>query len=126
MTMRTSLLSGVAGLAVASLLTFGTYAQTDEPMAAPQATNPGQTPATAPSAGPVAHPKNLHHRLYRGQSGPQDSTPAEHAATDRLNQMSLQQAGAAQPAMAPATAVSPPAPPAAPDQPTPPPSTPQQ
>ena len=126
MTMRTTLLSGVAGLAVAGLLTFGTYAQTDEPMAAPQATNPGQTPATAPSAGPVAHPKNLHHRLYRGQSGPQDSTPAEHAATDLLNQQSLQQGAGAQPAMVPPPAPVPPAPPAAPDQPTPPPSTPQQ
>ena len=53
MTMRTSLLSGVAGLAIASAISFGAYAQTAPltPTAAPQATNPGQTPATAPSAG---------------------------------------------------------------------------
>ena len=108
MTMRTSLLSGIAGLAIAGAISFGATAQTDPaaPTAAPQATNPGQTPATAPSAG-VPGGRKVHHRRYRGQSGPQDSTPAEAAATERLNQQQLQQAQAVQPAM-PAT------PPAAP------------
>ncbi len=92
MTMRSSLLSCAAGMAIAGLLTFGAQAQEAMPMAAPQAANPGQTPATAPSAGPVAQPKHAHHRAYRGQSGPQESTPAEQAATDRLNEMALQQA----------------------------------
>ena len=108
MTMRTSLLSGIAGLAIAGAISFGAYAQTDPaaPTAAPQATNPGQTPATAPSSGvPGGH--KVHHRLYKGQSGPQDSTPAEAAATERLNQQQLQLAKGVQPAM-PAT------PPAAP------------
>jgi hypothetical protein len=106
--MRTSLLSGIAGLAIAGAISFGAYAQTDTaaPAAAPQAINPGQTPATAPSAGvPGGH--KVHHRLYKGQSGPQDSTPAEAAATDQLNQQQLQQAQGVQPA-------TPPAPPAAP------------
>jgi hypothetical protein len=125
MTMRYTLLSGVAGLAVAGLLTFGTYAQTDAPMAAPQAANPGQTPATAPSAGPVAQPKHLHHRLYKGQSGPQDSTPAEHAATDRLNQQALQQAQTA-PQVTATTMPAAPAAPADAAAPVTPPSTPQQ
>jgi len=100
MTMRTSLLSGVAGLAIASAISFGAYAQTAPltPTAAPQATNPGQTPATAPSAG-VPGGRKVHHRRYRGQSGPQDSTPAEAAATELLNQQQLQHAVAVQPAI---------------------------
>ena len=99
MTMRTSLLSGVAGLAIAGAISLGAYAQTDAaaPTAAPQATNPGQTPATAPSAG-VPGGRKVHHRRYKGQSGPQDSTPAEAAATERLNQQQLQRAQAVQPA----------------------------
>jgi len=125
MTMRTSLLSCAAGLAVAGLLTFGAQAQETMPTAAPQAANPGQTPATAPSAGPVGHPKNLHHRLFHGQSGPQDSTPAEHAATDRLNQQSLLQAQAAPPATpAPMPAASTPVTPPADSQPATPPAAP--
>jgi len=96
MTMKSSLLSGIAGLAVASVLMFGAQAQTDTAapatdQAAPQATDSnttgGQTPATAPS---VERDKQHHHRgIYRGQSGPQDSTPEEKAATDRLNQQQL-------------------------------------
>jgi hypothetical protein len=88
MTLRTTLFSGIAGLALASALSFGAYAQAVTPTAAPQVTNPGQTPATAPSAGVPGGPK-AHHRVYRGQSGPQDSTPAEKAATERLNQQQL-------------------------------------
>jgi hypothetical protein len=109
MTMRTSLLSGIAGLAIAGAISFGATAQTDPaaPTAAPQATNPGQTPATAPSAGVPGGPK-VHHRRYKGQSGPQDSTPAEAAATERLNQQQLQQAQGvpATPATPPAAPVS--------------------
>jgi hypothetical protein len=114
MTMRTTLLSGIAGVAIAGAISLGAYAQTDTaaPTAAPQATNPGQTPATAPSAG-IPGGKKVHHHLYKGQSGPQDSTPAEAAATERLNQQQLQQAHAVQPAT-PVTPVTPPAPPAAP------------
>ena len=111
MTMRTTLLSGIAGLAIASAISFAAYAQTDPvaPATEPQATNPGQTPATAPSAGvPGGH--KVHHRLYKGQSGPQDSTPAEAAATEKLNQQQLLLGQGVQPAM-PAP---PPAPPAAP------------
>jgi hypothetical protein len=107
MTMRTSLLSGIAGLAIAGAISFGAYAQSDPvtPTAEPQATNPGQTPATAPSAGvPGGH--KIHHRVYKGQSGPQDSTPAEVAATERLNQQQLQQVQATPPA-APADATAP-------------------
>jgi len=89
--MRTSLLSGIAGLAIAGAISFGATAQTDPaaPTAAPQATNPGQTPATAPSVARVK--QHHHHGVYSGQSGPQDSTPAEAAATERLNQQQLQQ-----------------------------------
>jgi hypothetical protein len=103
MTMRTSLLSGIAGLAIAGVISFGAYAQTDPvaPTDAPQATNPGQTPATAPSVARVK--QHHHHGVYRGQSGPQDSTPAEAAATERLNQQQLQQVQAVQPAMPPST-----------------------
>jgi hypothetical protein len=97
--MRTSLLSSIAGLAIAGAISFGAYAQTDPaaPTDAPQATNPGQTPATAPSAG-IPGARKVHHRVYRGQSGPQDSTPAEKAATELLNQQQLQKAQAVQPA----------------------------
>ena len=101
MSMRSFLLSAIAGLAVASVVSFGAPAQTDAAapatdQAAPQTTDSnatgGQTPATAPS---VERVKQHHHRgIYRGQSGPQDSTPAEKAATDLLNQ---QQLTAAQP-----------------------------
>jgi hypothetical protein len=103
-------MSGIAGLAIAGAISFGATAQTDPttPTAEPQVTNPGQTPATAPSAGiPGGH--KIHHRLYKGQSGPQDSTPEEAAATERLNQQQLQKAQGMQPAM-PATP--PPEPPA--------------
>jgi len=96
MTMKSSLLSGIAGLAVAIALSFGAQAQTDTAapatdQAAPQATDSnatgGQTPATAPS---VKRSDQRHHRaIYRGQSGPQDSTPAEKSATDLLNQQQL-------------------------------------
>ena len=111
MTMRTSLLSGIAGLAIAGAISLGAYAQTDAvtPTAAPQADNPGQMPATAPSAGVPGRHK-VHHRLYKGQSGPQDSTPAEAAATEKLNQQQLQQVQAVQPV----TPVTPPAPPTPP------------
>ena len=91
MIMRTTLLTGIAGLAIAGAISFGAFAQTDPaaPTTEPQATNPGQTPATAPS---VARVKQHHHRgVFRGQSGPQDSTPEEAAATERLNQQQLQQ-----------------------------------
>jgi len=83
MTLRNTLLSGLAGLAIAGAVSFGAQGQT-VPATAPQADNPGQMPATAPSAGIPGGPK-VHHRRYQGQSGPQDSTPAEAAATDRLN-----------------------------------------
>lgn len=112
MTMRTSLLSSIAGLAIAGAISLGAYAQTDPvaPTAEPQTTNPGQTPATAPSAGvPGGH--KVHHRLYKGQSGPQDSTPEEKAATEKLNQQQLQQASGVQPATPatpPADATAPP------------------
>jgi hypothetical protein len=113
MTSRTALLSSVAGLAIAGAVAFGVQAQVVTPTAAPQATNPGQTPATAPSAG-VPGGRKVHHRLYKGQSGPQDSTPAEKAATERLNQQQLAAAQShAQPSTGPAM-----------DQPQTPPSTP--
>ncbi len=52
-----------------------------------QDTMSGQTPATAPS---VARSAQRHHRgVYAGQSGPQESTDAEAAATDRLNRQQL-------------------------------------
>ena len=86
MTIRSTLLSGIAGFAFAAAVTFAAQAQGEPsaPIAAPQVENPGATPATAPSAGVPGVPK-AHHRRYRGQSGPQDSTPAEAAATDDLN-----------------------------------------
>jgi len=104
MTMRSTLLSGIAGLAIASAMTFAAQAQTDAPPPAPGTTTNatgGQTPATAPSADP-AKPRVHHHRILRGQSGPQDSTPAERAATDRLNDQQL----AAVEAQSPPAAVS--------------------
>jgi hypothetical protein len=116
---KTFLLSGIAGLAVASAVSFGAQAQTDTATPATEqaaAQTPvanatgGQTPATAPS---VEWTKQRHHRgIYRGQSGPQDSTPAEKAATDLLNRKEL-------------AAVQSPAPPASPQpaaNPTPPPT----
>ena len=107
MTMRTSLLSGIAGLAIAGAISFGATAQTDPaaPTAAPQATNPGQTPATAPSVARVK--QHHHHGVYSGQSGPQDSTPAEKAATDSLNQQQLTAAQAPAPAASPQPAANP-------------------
>ena len=79
MKMRTILLSGIAGLAVAGAVSFGAQAQTDaaSPPAA-QTTDQtpdtnatgGQTPATAPSAARVK--QHYHHRIYHGQSGPQE------------------------------------------------------
>ena len=111
MKIRSFLLSGITGLAVASAVWFGAQAQTDvaspaTAQAAPQTPTSnatgGQTPASAPS---VERVKQHHHRgIYRGQSGPQDSTASEKAATDALNQKQL-------------AGVQPPAPPASP-QPT--------
>jgi hypothetical protein len=119
MKMTTFLLSGIAGLAVASAVSFGAYAQTDatSPAAAtPQATDSnatgGQTPATAPSVERVK--QRHHHGIYRGQSGPQDSTPAEKAATDLLNQ---QQLTAGQLPAQPPVATPPPPPPSTPPTP---------
>jgi ribonuclease E len=113
MTIRSTLLSGIAGFAVAAAVTFAAQAQGEPsaPLAPPQMENPGATPATAPSAGPVSH--HPHHRVSRGQSGPQHSTPAEAAATDDLN--AQQVTADAMPAafVAPA-APAPVAPPAAP------------
>lgn len=97
MTMRNTLLSGIAGLAIAGVLSFGAYAQ----LAPPQTSNPGQTPATAPSADVPGTARNVHHRTYHGQSGPQYSTPAEHAATDRLNQQQVVIATSSAPTMTP-------------------------
>ncbi len=102
MKMRTLLLSGIAGLAVASIVSFGAQAQTDQTAPtteqAAMQTNEmnatgGQTPATAPST--ERSTQHYHHIIYRGQSGPQDSTPAEKAATDRLNEQQLQKTDAA-------------------------------
>ena len=105
MKMRTLLLSGIAGLAVASVVSFGAQAQTDS--AAPAAVNAtgGQTPATAPSV--VRVKQHHHHDIYRGQSGPQDSPPAEKAATDSLNQQQLTAAQAPAPAASPQPAANP-------------------
>ena len=111
---KSFLLSGIAGLAVASIVSFGARAQTDTAAPATElaaAQTPadnatgGQTPATAPS---VERTKQRHHRvIYRGQSGPQDSTPAEKAATDLLNQQQLTAAQSPAPPASPQPATNP-------------------
>ena len=70
---RHTLLCGIAFLA----LTGAALAQTDS--------------TTTQSGEPAAHHAK-HHHARMAVSGPQYSTPAEKAATDRLNEQQLQQA----------------------------------
>ncbi len=97
MKMKTYLFSGIAVLAIAGAA--AAFAQTK---AASPATMQMALRMTEnmPSGGQPMVPRHMHHhRAYRGESGPQYSTPAEHAATDRLNEQQLQQTPAMHSAM---------------------------
>ena len=93
MTMRTQLLSGAAGLAIAMALSFGAQAQAAPPptpdQSSPEMTGnmaSGESPAMAKHA--LRHAK--HHTKHHARASSRDSSPAEVAATERLNQQQLQ------------------------------------
>lgn len=81
MNTRHSLLCGIAILAIAGVTPA--MAQADS------TTTETASPQTGDTQ-PAAHHARHHHRM--AVSGPQYSTPAEKAATDRLNEQQLQQA----------------------------------
>ncbi len=88
-TMKTSLLSGIAGLSIAAAVSFAAQAQTDATAPSDQST--AQTSEMMPSGDtdrPVAKHTSRHNR-HSARSGPHDSTPAEQAATERLNEQQL-------------------------------------
>ena len=89
MTLRTTLLSGIAGLAAAAALSFGAYAQEDFPAPTSHAT--AQSGVMMPSGNArqtTTIPIARYHRHYIHVAS-HDSTPAEKAATERLNQRQL-------------------------------------
>jgi hypothetical protein len=89
MTLRTTLFSGIAGLAIASAVAFGAYAQT-ETAALQTMRQQGVMMSSGNASQPVAK-HTVRHRAHRNAQGmpTNDSTPAEKAATDRLNQQAL-------------------------------------
>ena len=87
MTLRTTLFSGIAGLAVAAALSFGAQAQT-ETAASPATWQQGVMMSSGNAREPaVKH--SMRYSRHTARSGPQDSTPAEQAATERLNRQQL-------------------------------------
>ena len=93
MTSRTALLSGIAGLAVATVLSFGAQAQTGatRPPTRLALSLPSQMMSSGNAREPAAK-YTIRHFRHTARSGPQDSTPAEQAATDRLNMQQLRAA----------------------------------
>jgi hypothetical protein len=90
MTLRTTLFSGIAGLAIAAALSFGAQAQTYA--TASQATwQQGVMMSSGNASRPVAKHIALRHRHYV-RTASSDSTPAEQAATDQLNMQQLRAA----------------------------------
>jgi len=100
-TIRTSLLSGIAGLAALGAMSFAAQAQD----AAPAQTTATELAPSGEGTPAVAHvaKHRVAHRAHRNAQGmpTNDSTPAEKAATDLLN---AQQVVAATPAMTPTPA----------------------
>jgi hypothetical protein len=103
MTIRTSVLSGIAVLAIAGV-----------PPALAQ-TTPQTAPDTAQTTA-VSHRAIRHHHT---RSGPQESTPAEKAETQKLNEEQLQADASPGPAMVPNSQPSDVQPGSEPTQPTP-------
>jgi hypothetical protein len=89
MTLRTTLLSGIAGLAAAAAFSFGAYAQEDFLAPTTHATaQSGVMMSSGPNTRLAMRPTAMHHRYYIHIAS-HDSTPAEKAATERLNQRQL-------------------------------------
>ena len=89
MTLRTTLLSGIAGLAAAAALSFCACAQEDFSAPSSHATaQSGVMMSSGPNTRLAMRPTAMHHRYYIHIAS-HDSTPAEKAATERLNQRQL-------------------------------------
>jgi hypothetical protein len=89
MTLRTTLLSGIAGLAAAAAFSLGACAQEDFPAPAAHAwAQSGVMMSSGPNTRVAMRPTAMHHRYYIHIAS-HDSTPAEKAATERLNQRQL-------------------------------------
>ena len=89
MTLRTTLLSGIAGLAAAAALSFGAYAQEDFPAPATHASaQSGEMMSSGPNSWPITK-RNAPHYRHTIRVASHGSTPAEKAATERLNQRQL-------------------------------------
>jgi uncharacterized membrane protein len=89
MTMRTHLLSGAAGLAIAVALSFGAQAQTAPPPT-PNQSSPEMTGNMASGEPPTMIRHAVRHTKRHARASAQDSSAAEMAATERLNQQQLQ------------------------------------
>jgi hypothetical protein len=87
MTLRTALLSGIAGLAIASAVAFGAQAQTET--AALQTMRQQGVMMSSGNASEPAVKHSMRYSRHTVRSRPQDSTPAEQAATERLNRRQL-------------------------------------
>ena len=95
MSIRTTLFSGIAGLAAAAALSFCAAAQEYLPAPTTHATSqPSMMMSSGPSYRPVTRYIAWHHRHYVYIAS-HDSTPAERDATERLNQRQLAGRGAA-------------------------------
>ena len=95
MTIRTTLFSAIAGLAAAAAFSFGAIAQGYFPAPTTHATTePSQMMSSGPNYRPSIRYIAWHHRHYIYIAS-HDSTPAERAATERLNQQQLAGRGAA-------------------------------
>jgi hypothetical protein len=97
MTLRTTLFSGIAGLAIAGAVAFGAQAQPHAVASRTMWQQGVMMPSGYTSPSVVRYTKyTVRHRAHRYAQGmpTNDSTPAEKAATERLN---LQQLAAARP-----------------------------
>jgi hypothetical protein len=95
MTIRTTLFAAIAGLAAAAVLSFGAVAQENFPAPATRTTaQSGEMMSSGPNSWPVMRRTAMHHR-HTIRVASHDSTPAEKAATERLNQQQLAGRGAA-------------------------------
>jgi uncharacterized membrane protein len=87
--MRTYLLSGAAGLAIAVALSFGAQAQTAPPPT-PNQRSPEMTGNMASGEPPTMIRHAVRHTKRHARASAQDSSAAEMATTERLNQQQLQ------------------------------------
>jgi hypothetical protein len=103
-TIRTSLLSGIAGLAAMGAFSFAAQAQD----ATPAPTTATETMPSGDATPAVTHvaKHRVAHRAHRNAQGmpTNDSTPAEKAATDLLNAQQVVAATPATPALMPTPA----------------------